>query len=79
MTPKQAVVISRCWDNPSISIKVTDKEIGIEMNLADFITALAQEVGSPALLFMQQTLLEYMRLASERIIESMKQETAKVM
>ena len=38
------VTVSRRWDNPQISISITGDEIALSMALADFLTALRQEI-----------------------------------
>ena len=41
------VTICREWNNPHISITVTDQNIAMEMSLDDFLIALADEAAEP--------------------------------
>lgn len=45
MTTK--VTIMRKWNNPQISIAVTDEEIKMEISLKDFLEALVDEAAEP--------------------------------
>lgn len=72
------VVITRHWDNPEIEILVTNKWIGISMELDDFIYALAQESGNPATLLTINALHKRLKTASEEVCNKMKHETVKV-
>lgn len=69
------VRISRKWHFPEIAIKVTNHEIGIEMELADFIRALAAEIGNPAGILTRAQLLAKLEAAAELVTVSMKRET----
>lgn len=82
---QSVVVVSRRWRaGQMIQINVHrfeegDGGISVTMSLEEFITALAQEAGSPALLLTEAGLLERLRGAAERVVEGMKAETARVM
>lgn len=76
---KHVVVVSRDWHNPQIVIDVTDTGIGVSMPLSDFITAVATEVGSPALLMTNAALLGKLTDAAAKVTAGMKQETVRVM
>ncbi len=41
------VTILRKWDNPQITINVTNEEISLEMSLDAFVRALTDEVAEP--------------------------------
>lgn len=69
------VRISRHWHKPEISIKVTNKEIQIELELADFIRALAAEIGNPAGILTRAQLLAKLEAAAEVVTVAMKKET----
>lgn len=61
------VVISRHWNNPAISVSVDLDGIALSMGLADFLDAVAQEMGNPTLLVTQAMLRKSMGEASERV------------
>lgn len=61
------VVISRHWKNPAISVSVDLDGIALSMGLADFLDAVAQEMGNPTLLVTQAMLRKSMGEASERV------------
>ena len=76
---KHAVVVSRQWQKPEISIDVTDDEIRIAMSLPAFLDALAAEIGNPALVLTQAQLLAKLRAAAEAVVREMKSQTTRVM
>ena len=41
------ITICRKWNNPEIRINVSDEDISIEISLADFLYALADEAAEP--------------------------------
>lgn len=47
MIRREKVVISRYWNNPSITVKVTDDSISLEFSMDDFIAALLSEMKHP--------------------------------
>ncbi len=53
---KSVVVKSRKWDNPNILAYVNNEEIGLAMKLDDFLNALVEEIGSPALIVTKEQL-----------------------
>lgn len=77
--PKTVVVVSRYWDNPDIQVTVTDRGIGIEMLIEDYVAALAAEMGNPTTLVTRAQLKERMLAAASEVIRKMKQATNKVM
>lgn len=76
---KEVVLISRNWDKPEIKIQVTDKGIGLEMSLSDFINSIALEIGNPTLLFTTDQLRRNLLDASNKICLENKKLTAQVM
>ena len=72
---KQRIVVARKWENPEILAFMSDKEVGASMDLVSFLSALAQEVGNPTLLFSTQGMLKKMLEASETIQKEMKEST----
>jgi hypothetical protein len=75
---KSVVTISRKWDNPKINTWVTGEEIGIKMDMADFVTALKQELGSVTWTFKKDTFDKQLDAAILNVIQGMKDETIKV-
>ena len=54
------LVISRYWHNPIITVKLSDDDIKIEITSADFVRALAKEIGNPAFILTNAQLERYM-------------------
>jgi lipoate-protein ligase A len=42
---KEKLTISKHWNNPEIKTTITNEAIGLKMDIADFITALKDEIG----------------------------------
>lgn len=97
------ITICRKWNNPQISINLTNEAISLEMSLDDFLVALAdevaeplvntiaQEAGNPSFWFTKNVLTKnlvktlegntahkHFVEATSRIIDTVKQETSKV-
>ena len=79
MEDRTIVVVSRKWDNPSISITVTNEGLGISMSLDDFVNALASESGNPTLLVTRTQLLTRLKTSALTVVSVMKQATVQVM
>lgn len=76
---KTVVFVSRLWENPEIKIEVTDKAIGLSVNLEDFLVALGKEVGNPTFLITQQMLAGKLKSAAATVVQQMKAESARGM
>ena len=72
------VTISRKWNRPEISITVDNAGIELRMELADFISALKEELGSVAFVIKKSTLAGRIDVAVDSIISSVKAESSKV-
>jgi hypothetical protein len=74
---KHVVTISRAWgrDTP-ILISVTNLGIGLEVPLDEFVKAVAQEAGNPALLLTRAQLEARLEAAVRKVCETVKQATA---
>jgi hypothetical protein len=72
------VRISKQWHKPEIRIAVTDEEIGISIDLSDFVKAIAAEVGRPIAIVTQAQLLAKLEAAADAVTLSMKKETSAV-
>jgi hypothetical protein len=75
---KQVVTISRQWDNPSILTTIDQNEISLKISLEDFITALKHEIGTVAYTFTRASLNEKIDNAVNLVLESIKEESSKV-
>jgi hypothetical protein len=76
---KAKIVVGRKWNNPEIYVKVTDNEIDMAVNSADFINALVEELGSPALIMTKEGLKARLRDAFTKVLSEIKTASIKVM
>lgn len=72
------VVISRHWHNPTISYSISQGGVEINADLDDFLVALSEEIGNPAILLVmtRNRMLQLLRDKSEIVCEKLKQVTA---
>jgi hypothetical protein len=70
MIDRHLVVVSRNWHEPFIRVSVTDLDMKVVMSLEDFASALAHEIGADT---------DRVQATFNKIIEKIKQETAKAM
>lgn len=66
------VVIARKWNSPHITATITNEEISLTMSLADFVFALAEEVGSPTFIITKKGLKEAILSAGAKVEAEMK-------
>ncbi len=78
MKARSAVIVSRKWQNPKIAVTVNADGISIGIELSQFLTSLAEEVGSPATLFSKQALKAKLEEAASKVISEMKDVTKHV-
>lgn len=76
---KYVVTVSRKWNSPEILVWVNDTEIGMGMALDDFLVAMTQEIGNPALILTQSGLLAKMRTAAPVVEAEMREKSTLVM
>ena len=88
---RATVLVGRQWHNPNIHMYVIKDEysedgdllmsgeIGIKMSLPDFIHAVVLELGQPLDLLSMAQVQERLMGAANRVVDGMKQETARVM
>ena len=69
----EKVVISRYWNNPEILVTVTDKEISLSMNLAEYLSAVLEEAGNPAALLTKAALAKRINDASTLVLSRVKE------
>lgn len=71
---KTKTVISRHWDKPEITVRITNIGIGIEMNVDDMLKALVEEMGTPAFMFtkdvLKEKLIKAMRSVEQKVKEA---------
>jgi hypothetical protein len=75
---KETLHISRHWDSPEIRVAVHREGIEIEMSLAAFCVALAQEIGSPKFMFKQETLQQKLMECADVVLSKVKEASAHV-
>lgn len=75
---KQKLITSRKWHNPDIRTYMTGEEVGSEIDLADFITAVVEEIGNPTMLVTKAALKNKLEIAAQAVIHEMKAATAHV-
>jgi hypothetical protein len=61
-----------------IEVKVTSGELGVHMGLAEFLSALAGQVGNPTMLFTVAGLEAKLQAAAGPVLAAMKQETKRL-
>ena len=76
---KSVVTISRNWNNPKIITTITGEKISIQMSIEDFVTALKAEIGSVTWVVTKAAFDTKLDEAVSRVIEGIKDESAKVM
>jgi len=73
------VIISRHWDNPAITVSVKHEKIEVAISLNDFVSALAAEFGSPAMVFTNATFRKRLFDCVDAALIKVKQATNSVM
>jgi len=69
------LVTSRKWHRPEIEAFVSQEEVGARMDIADFITAVIEHVGSPALLVSKAALRIKLEAAAEAVLKELRETT----
>lgn len=75
---KDAVIISRQWNNPTIRAFMSKKDVGAEMELDEFLKAVLEIVGSPTFTMTKTQLANKIFAAKEQVLVEMKQATVHV-
>lgn len=75
---KSFVTISRYWKNPKILTTISTEGISLQADLADFVSALKQEIGSVAMTFTQKTFEAKIDSAVLAVLKKIKEESIKV-
>ena len=75
---KEAVVISRQWNNPTIHAYMTVKDVGSEMELDEFLKTILEIVGSPTFTMTKNQLATKIFAAKDQIVVEMKKATVHV-
>ena len=74
---KTTVTVSREWHRPEIVTRVTQKDISLEIDLDDFLVALAEETGNPTLLLTKERLKTRLLECSVKVVNKIKEESRK--
>lgn len=72
------LVISRHWDNPHISVSVSDERIALEMPVEDFIKALVKDAKHPIGVHTRKQLESELLKALEVVVPKIKEASAAV-
>ena len=75
---KEKIVISREWNNPTIRAYMSSKEVGAEVDLDEFLTAILTIVGSPTMVMTRTQLANKVFDAKERVVVELKKATVHV-
>jgi len=75
---KQAVVISRHWHSPQITVTIRDDSIGLECPLDDFIEALIAEIKSPMMHATRSRQADDIRAVKDVVLGKIKEASAYV-
>jgi len=75
---KEKIVVSREWSNPTIRAYMSVADVGAEVGLDDFITALLHIVGSPTMVMTKGQLAAKVIAAKDQIVTELKKATVHV-
>ena len=73
---KSVLVISRHWNNPHITVHISDDRIAIEIPADDFLKAVAQEITHPALILTRDQLEAELLNALDVTLNKIKESSA---
>lgn len=76
---KHNVLISKLHNSPEIHIAVTEKSMGIRLELEDFLKHMSHEMGGLNFSFTKKQMKRKIFLAAIQTIRLMKKETERVM
>lgn len=72
---KTKVVTSRKWHQPQIETFLSAEEVGAKMELADFLIAVVEHIGSPAMLLTKSALQAKVQEASDAVLDELRKAT----
>lgn len=75
---KEMLSIIRKWSHPEIRMWVSNKEIGMAMDLSQFIDSVKKEMGSVTWVFTEAEFNRRFDKAVETVIEEVKKQTVKI-
>jgi hypothetical protein len=75
---RSVVTITRQWHAPQITTRITNEEISVSVALPDFLEALTRELGPVTWVFTDRAFKVKFDAAVERVLQGIKDETAKV-
>jgi hypothetical protein len=75
----ERVTVSRRWNNPTITSRITIDELSLSMDMDNFVIALIEELGSVAFVFTRKEIDKRVRESVFKILDGIKFESSKVM
>lgn len=75
---KSMVVISKNWHKPEIELKACREGISVSMNLVDFLDIVFKDAGSVTWQFSNEKFRAKIDATAEKIFDSMKAETTRI-
>jgi len=75
---KTKLVVSRKWHQPTIETFISTDEVGSQIDLADFLTALVEHIGNPTLLVSKNALAKKVQEASDAVLDEMRRTTVHI-
>ena len=78
MMETKKFVVSRKWRNPEIMVRVTDEEIGVEIDLLTLVQCLTEQLNAPLMILTKKQLEMKLSKAFLEITAEMKRATDKV-
>lgn len=77
--PKQVVLVSKKWNNPTIAVGISPDGISIQMPMTQFLDSLVANVGNPTFLLTTAALRVSLQVAADKIQQEMQAATAQAM
>lgn len=75
---RSKVVVGRKWNNPQIYTHVDSEKIEMQISVEDFLTALVEEMGSPAMVMTRAALRARLAAAAKQVLEEVKRVSREV-
>lgn len=69
---KVKVVVSRKWEQPEITVSVSDTEINSKMDFLPFLNSIIEEMGSPTFVMTKSQLFYKLQEAAVKVVNEMK-------
>jgi hypothetical protein len=78
MEPVIKVVISRYWNNPMITVVISDEKIEVQMPVEDFLKAVVAEIPHPSITMTRSQLESQILKVLPAVLNKAKEATAQV-